>query len=99
MRNYYYEFACAYMAKTELYDRSLTNLREYFEPTSAFVWQPHLKRLSVEYAFELRKFYGKLCGGWHLIDEEIKKHNKYSAQRWVDEYYRLRDEGVYNFLD
>lgn len=33
----YYKLACFYQAKTELYDRTLTNLRERYDPTSVYI--------------------------------------------------------------
>ncbi len=89
----YYEMACEYMAKTELYDRSLTNCRSPWDKTEAFLDNPRVKKLSNEYAAQLRKYYSKICGGtWQFIHNEIHKHTEYTAQMWIDEYYRLREE-------
>ncbi len=89
----YYEMACEYMAKTELYDRSLTNCRSPWDKTEAFLNNPHVKRLSNEYAAQLRKYYSKICGGtWQFIHNEIHKHTKYSAQMWINEWNRIRAE-------
>lgn len=90
--NEIYLMACEYMAKTELYDRSLTYCRSPWDKTEAFLDNPHVRRLSNEYAAQLRKYYSEICGGtWQFIHNEIHKHTKYSAQMWIDEYYRLRE--------
>ena len=84
-----YKAAVWYMAKTELYDRSLTDERSPYDPTEAFVIYPPYKRLaSVSYASELRKQIREYVN-WEYVHNEIKKRPKYSAQKWVDEYYRL----------
>lgn len=93
INNDYYRMACEYMAKTELYDRLLTSCRSPWDNTEAFIHQPYIKRLSYSYAAQLRKYYKELCGDtWQPIHEEIHKHTHYTAQMWVDEYYRLQGE-------
>lgn len=88
-----YLMACEYMAKTELYDRSLTDCRSPWDETEAFIdCNPRVRRLSIEYAAQLRRYYSEICGGtWRFIHNEIHKHTEYSAQMWIDEYYRLRE--------
>ena len=87
-----YLMACEYMAKTEMYDRSLTNCRSTWDKTEAFLDNPRVRRLSYEYAAQLRKYYSEICGGtWQFIHNEIHKHTEYSAQMWIDEYYRLKE--------
>lgn len=83
-----YRAAVWYMAKTELYDRSLTDERSPYDPTEAFVIYPPYKRLSNSYALELRKKIREYID-WAYVDCEIRKYSEYSAQKWVDEYYRL----------
>lgn len=86
----YYFYACGYMAKTELYDRSLTNCRCKYDTTEAFIINPLTRKLSTKYALQLKKQYADYCGGlWQSIQNEIRKHQKYSAQKWIDEYNRL----------
>ena len=83
-----YKAAVWYMAKTELYDRSLTDERSPYDPTEAFVIYPPYKRLSNLYALELRKQIREYID-WIYVQSEIKKHTRYSAQKWVDEYNNL----------
>ena len=86
-----YKMACEYMAKTEVYDRTLTDARSPWDKTEAFIdISPRIRHFSRVYAGNLRKYYEELCGGsWRPIQEEIIKHSKYSAQQWIDEYNRL----------
>lgn len=88
-----YLMACEYMAKTELYDRSLTNCRSPYDETEAFIdCNPRVRKFSNEYAAQLRRYYNEQCGGtWQFIHNEIHKHTKYTAQMWIDEYYRLKE--------
>lgn len=87
-----YLMTCEYMAKTELYDRSLTNCRSPWDKTEAFLDTPRVRRFSNEYAAQLRKYYSEICGGtWQFIHNEIHKHTNYTAQMWINEYYRLKE--------
>jgi hypothetical protein len=88
----YYFYACEYMAKTELYDRTLTNERSPFDSTSALLSNGRLRRISYEYCLKLRKYFTEICGGtFGFIREEINKHGYYTAQMWIDEYFRLKE--------
>lgn len=92
-KNEYYYLACEYMARTELYDRTLTNERSPFDSSSAFLSNGRLRNISNEYCIKLRKYYTEICGGtFGFIKEEINKHTYYSAQMWIDEYNRLKRE-------
>lgn len=92
MNNEYYAMACEYMAKTELYDRSLTDCRSPWDSTEAFLNRPYIKELSSGYAAQLRRYYRELCGGtWQPIHSEICKHTNYTAQMWIDEYNRVKE--------
>lgn len=92
----FYQLACFYMAKTELYDRTLTSCRSPWDDTEAFIHQPYIRRLSMSYAANLRRYLRELCGGtWQPIHNEIHKHHRYNAQMWVDEYNKFDREGIY----
>ena len=92
MLDEYYFYACEYMAKTELYDRTLTNERSPFDPTSALLSNGRLRGISNEYCLKLRKYFTEICGGtFGFIKEEISKHDYYTAQMWINEYYRLKE--------
>ena len=85
-----YKMACLYMGKTELYDRTLTELRSPFDPTSAFLKNTYERNMSNAYAKKIRMEISKNnCYPLCCIKQEINKHSYYSAQKWVDEYLRL----------
>lgn len=92
-----YGLACEYMAETELYDRSLTPLRD----RNGAAWvavNPWMKLLSDAHARNRRRQYASM---WWLIRKEIKAHPSYTADTWISEYERLQEEkyGVDTFAD
>lgn len=87
-----YTLACLYMGATEEYDRTLTDERSRYDPTEAFVYSYYndIRFSSNRYAADLRlKISREYCISWKDIQNEIQKHNNYSAQYWVDEYRRI----------
>ena len=88
-----YFLACFYMARTEEYNRSLSNIRSKYDPTEAIV-DCKCRKYSDRYAINCRKYlynlYPQFKKAWN---EEIRKHNNYSAQHWIDEYERLTNDG------
>ena len=90
MANNLYEAACEYMARTELYDRSLTKARTRHDPTEAFI-DGYVRGLSVAFAQNLRR---EMAIKYNItpfeLGEEIGRHRSYSAQMWIDEYERLQ---------
>ena len=90
MANNLYEAACEYMAKTELYDRTLTRKRSQRDPTEAFI-DGYVRGLSNAFASNLRREMTKKYNimSFELM-EEINRHKSYSAQMWIDEYERLQ---------
>lgn len=84
-----YKFACLYIGKTELYDRSLTDLRNPNDPTETYI-PNELASESNRYMLQVhREIIGEYGIKWKDIQEQIHKHINYSAQMWVDEYKRL----------
>lgn len=85
-----YKAACEYMAKTELYDRTLTRQRSQHDPTEAFI-VGYARGLSNAFASNLRREMTKKYNimSFELM-EEINRHKSYSAQMWIDEYERLQ---------
>ena len=85
-----YKAACEYMAKTELHDRSLTDMRSQHDPTEAFICG-RVRSLSNAFAHNLRREIAKKYNimSFELM-EEINRHKSYSAQMWIDEYERLQ---------
>ena len=85
-----YELACLYMGMTEEYDRSLTDERSKYDPTEAFLHYNDMRSKGNRYAKAVRN---KIIEDYHIpwkeIDDEIHRHNNFSAQHWVDEYERI----------
>ena len=91
MANNLYKAACEYMAKTELYDRSLTDMRSPHDPTEAWIATEYERRYSNAYSMSLRiEVSKKYCVTPFELGEEIGRHRSYSAQMWIDEYERLQ---------
>ena len=88
-----YFLACVYMAYTEKYDRSLSNIRSKYDPTEAIV-DSRYKNISDRYAMHCKKYlYDTYPQFKKALNEEIHKHINYSAQHWIDEYERLIGDG------
>ena len=101
IQHLWYKLCCYYHAKTELYDRTLTDLRSPYDSTEAYI-QGRERSLSYANARKIRRF----------IDEvaiDIPAHIKskglndgryhYSAQDWIDEYNRLVNAGEMDFIN
>ena len=89
-KDIFYKIACKYMALTELYDRSLTDMRSRYDPTQAFLYCNEIRSESNGYAaFVRNKIMKDYCVLWKEIQSEICRHNNYSAQHWIDEYERI----------
>lgn len=85
-----YSLACLYMGMTEEYDSSLTNKRSKYDPTEAFLYCKEIRSESNRYAaFVRNKIMKDYCIPWKEIQSEIRRHNTFSAQHWVDEHERI----------
>ena len=85
-----YRLACLYMGTTEEYDRLLTDLRSRHDPTEAFLYCNDMYLESNRYAaFVRNKIMKDYCISWKEMQNEIRRHNNYSAQHWVDDYERI----------
>lgn len=85
-----YRLACLYMEMTEEYDRSLTDMRDRYDPETSFLCYNDIRSESNRYAaFVRNKIMKDYCIPWKEIQSEIRRHNNYSAQHWVDEYERM----------
>lgn len=96
----YFKMHCLYNAKTELYDRSLTDMRDRYDPTSAYLVSNETRSKSNLYARNLyqwcRKQVEYITGTpfdsikWK---ESIRRYENASAQGWVDLYeFMLRSK-------
>lgn len=85
-----YSLACLYMGTTEEYDKSLTDMRSKYDPTEAFLYCNKIRSESNRYAaFVRNKIMKDYCIWWKEIQSEIRRHNNYSAQHWINEYERI----------
>lgn len=97
----WYKLCVYYHAKTELYDRTLTDLRSPYDPTEAYI-QRSERGLSWAYARKLRQFINEMAVGipeyiQHLSLNSNKYH--YSAQDWIDIYNKLVADGEMDFIE
>lgn len=98
----YFQVHCLYNAKTELYDRILTDMRSKHDPTEAFIGcNSYVKSASNCYS---KKLYEKCrkyieikiypssfdCEYWRKC---IEYYHNLSAQGWIDLCERLIKEG------
>ena len=97
----WYKLCVYYQANTELFDRTLTDLRSPYDPTEAYI-QGIERSFSYANARKIRRLVDEVAIG---ISEHIKsmgldagKHH-YSAQDWIDEYNRLVDAGEMDFIN
>ena len=101
----YYKVRCYYNAQTELYDRTLTDEREHWDNTSAFIYNGYIRKLSNEYAIHLYRFCKRVLSlqdPHQNFDYNMWKstnNNKYKAQYWIDEYERLKSNGELDFIE
>ena len=100
----YYKVRCYYNAQTELYDRTLTDEREPWDNTSAFIYNGYIRKLSNEYAIYLYRFCKHVLSSQEphqKFDHNMWKsanNNKYKTQCWIDEYERLKSNGELDFI-
>lgn len=92
----YYFIACEFMAMLEEFDRFISNERDEFDITSAYLRNGYERSLSNKYRKCLKDTliykYDLRWGDWEEVDKEIFNHKHYSAQQWIDEYKMLDEE-------
>lgn len=98
----YFLFHCLYNAKTELYDRTLTDMRSRHDPTEAFIdgWNKSRSNL---YS---KKLYDKCVKCIELKTKSrfihrywkecVWKFQSLSAQEWINLYQQLIKENKYD---
>lgn len=97
----WYKLCVYYHAKTELYDRTLTDLRSPYDPTEAYIQGGIERDLSYAYAKKIRQFVSRIVGILPLLikHSDLKADRySYSAQDWIDEYNRLAENGEMDFI-
>lgn len=100
----YFKMHCLYNAKTELYDRSLTDLRDKHDSTSAYVGAFNdIRNRSNLYARNLYQWCRKqieyktgIPFDYIKWKESIRKYENISAQGWIDLYEFIFMEECYD---
>ena len=100
--NLWYKLCVYYHAQTELFDRTLTDLRSPYDSTEAYL-QGREINLSYANARKTRQFINEVAiklGIPEYIQTKGLNTNKYrySAQDWIDEYNRLVADGQMDFI-
>lgn len=96
----YFLLHVLYNAKTELYDRTLTDMRSRYDPTEAFI-SVHNKKWSDWYAINLYKKCRKCIELATLKPFNNEKwinykwRYKFSAQGWINLYQQLLQDNRY----
>lgn len=96
----WYKLCVYYHAKTELFDRELTDLRSPYDPTEAYLDSINMK-ISNAHAMKTREFIQKVGNEFGLFNRRFNdfNHLRLSAQGWIDEYNRLVDAGEMDFIN
>lgn len=99
----YFKMHCLYNAKTEIYDRTLTDERDNYDPTSAYInCTQEVRNASNHYALSLYRwckrnieYETRRAFDINLWKESIRCCYNLSAQGWIDLYEHLVDKGEY----
>lgn len=103
-KDLWFKLCCFYHAQTELYDRSLTDLRSSYDRTEAYITAEN-RSLSNSYAMRVHKFVIEIARKKLFIPEHIiqsgfnKNQNHLSAQGWIDLYNQMVSNGEMNFIE
>lgn len=95
----WYKLCVFYHAQTEIFDRGLTDLRSPHDPTEAYI-VGEIRMHSNMYALNMRQFIREIARKLDSSGRNLNDFNylRYSAQHWIDEYYRLKEKGEYDFI-
>lgn len=99
----YFKYHCFYNAQTELYDRTLTNERDRYDATSAFIGScgeiRSLSNLNATLLYDWCKKQieekTKLQFDVEQWRNSVKRYYNLSAQGWIDLYKHLVEIGEY----
>lgn len=100
----YFKFVCFYNAKTELYDRTLTDMRSPHDKTEAFITKDN-KTYSNFFAKSLYDWVGKYIMWYTRQSFSIERWNRaqksvyYSAQGWIDMFNYLKNKNDEIIID
>lgn len=96
----WYKLCVFYHAITEIYDRELTDLRSPYDLTEAFVGGQE-RHLSNAYAKLTRRFVYKVADRLGMSSRRKLSdfdYYRFSAQGWISEYNRLKENGEMDFI-
>lgn len=97
-----YKLCVYYYAKTELYDRTLTDLRSPYDPTEAYIQNGIERSLSCANARKLKRFVNNAAIGFpeHFKSSDLNALKyRYSAQDWIDIYNKLVADGEMDTIE
>lgn len=93
--NIYFKMLCLYNAKTEMYNRTLTDMRSRCDPTEAYITE-NVRHLSNSNAMRVYQFCvyeieraTKKSFDSKLWRDSIREYQRLSAQGWIDLYKYL----------
>lgn len=90
--NIYFKMHCLYNAKTEMYDRTLTDMRSRYELTEAYITGSlsnlNAMRVYQFCVYEIERATKKPFDS-KLWRDSVREYNRLSAQGWIDLYKYL----------
>jgi hypothetical protein len=99
----WFKLKCYYHAKTELYDRTLTDMRERYDPTSAYVDASlEVRRASDFNAQRTYRYISDIADAYHVRhhSDMLKNYELYyTAQGWIDLYNYLVENGEMEYMN
>lgn len=99
--NIYFKMHCLYNAKTELYDRSLTDMRSRYDPTEAYItsdikpYSDWNAKIVYDYCVKMIEKITKKSFDSRLWRDSVKGYYGLSAQGWIDLYEYMVKNGEY----
>lgn len=96
----YFKMHCLYNAETELYDRSLTDMRDRYDPTEAYIGcSNEVRSKSNAYAYRLYQWCRREIEyktgrpfDFMLWQESVRGYDNMTAQGWINLYKYLLGE-------
>lgn len=93
----WFHLLCYYHCQTEMYDRSITDLRSPRDNSEAYFTDPTTKGMSAIYAGKTRRFIDRIAKTEGITPGKTFYH--FSAQGWIDQYLALKKCGKIDWLD
>ena len=88
--NIYFKMHCLYNAKTEIYDRILTDMRDIYDPTSVYIgYSSEVRSVSNQYAYSLYQWCRK-----KIIQETGRTFDVHKWKDSIKRYWNLSAQGL-----